>query len=79
LDAEGVAGQIGELPDAEAKLEKLVSLVSDIQTRPDDLTLVLLHRREDNDVQIATIASSRTPVVDPGGDAHRTQREPFYA
>jgi PAS domain S-box-containing protein len=79
LDAEGVAGQIGELPDAEAKLEKLVSLVSDIQTRPDDLTLVLLHRREDKDVQIATIASSRTPVVDPGGDAHRTQREPFYA
>ena len=45
LDALGVAGQIRELPDAQAKLERLVSLVSDVHTRPDDLTLVLLRRR----------------------------------
>ncbi len=47
LDPVGVGAQIEELPTAQAKLERLVSLVSDIQTRPDDLTLVLLHRREE--------------------------------
>jgi PAS domain S-box-containing protein len=54
LDVEGVAAQIGDLPDAQTKLEQLVSLVSDIQARPDDLTLILLHRREES-------ASCRTP------------------
>jgi PAS domain S-box-containing protein len=79
LDAVGVAGQIGELPNAQAKLEQLVSLVSDIQTRPDDLTLVLLHRREDKDVQIAALASSRAPNVAPDVEARRSQEEQFYA
>jgi serine phosphatase RsbU (regulator of sigma subunit) len=60
LDAVGVAGQIEELPDAQAKLEQLVNLVSDIQTRPDDLTLVLLRRRQDKDVEVRTVASSQT-------------------
>ncbi len=44
LNPVGVAGQIRALPDAQAMLAQLVSLVSDIQTRPDDLTLVVLHR-----------------------------------
>jgi PAS domain S-box-containing protein len=46
LDTVGVARQIVGLPDAQAKLKQLVSLVSDIQSRPDDLTLVVLLRRE---------------------------------
>ena len=46
LDIVGVAEQIGELPDAQAKLEQMVRLVSDIQSRPDDLTLVVVRRRE---------------------------------
>jgi serine phosphatase RsbU (regulator of sigma subunit) len=45
LDAAGVAGQLAGLPDAQAKLDRLVGLVSDVATRPDDLTLVVLHRR----------------------------------
>ena len=65
LDAEGVAGQISELPDAQAKLERLVSLVSDIQTRPDDLTLVLLHRREDEDTDVTAVAATHSRRVDP--------------
>jgi PAS domain S-box-containing protein len=47
LDAVGVAGQIRDLPDAQSKLDQLVRLVSGIQSRPDDLTLVVLRRCQD--------------------------------
>jgi PAS domain S-box-containing protein len=47
LDPVGVAEQFGELKDAQAKLEKLVSMVVDVETRPDDLTLLLVRRQEE--------------------------------
>ncbi|MDQ2651782.1 MAG: PAS domain S-box protein [Chloroflexota bacterium] len=47
LDAVEVARQIGGQPDAQSKLEQLVRLVSGIQSRPDDLTLVVLRRCEE--------------------------------
>jgi serine phosphatase RsbU (regulator of sigma subunit) len=57
LDAAAVGAQIGELPDAQTKLDQLVRLVSGIQTRPDDLTLVVVHRRED-------VVTTGVPPVD---------------
>lgn len=46
LDAAGVANHLKDLPTAQAKLERLVSLVTDVEARPDDLTLVLVSRGE---------------------------------
>lgn len=47
LNADGVAAQICALDSAQAKLDQLVGLVADPQTRPDDLTLVIVHRQEE--------------------------------
>jgi serine phosphatase RsbU (regulator of sigma subunit) len=47
LDAVGMAMQIADLPDAQSKLEKLAGLVAGTSSRPDDLTLVVLRRREE--------------------------------
>lgn len=47
LDAVRMAMQIAELPDAQSKLEKLAGLVAGTSSRPDDLTLVVLRRREE--------------------------------
>lgn len=41
-----IAQEIGGLASAQAKKERLVHLVSDVQVRPDDLTLVLVRRME---------------------------------
>ena len=46
LDAAGVASHVTDLTVLQAKLERLVSLATDVETRPDDLTLVLVSRRE---------------------------------
>jgi PAS domain S-box-containing protein len=45
LDATGVANHLTGLTDIQARLERLVSLATDVETRPDDLTLVLVSRR----------------------------------
>ena len=44
LDAVGVAKQLDDLTNAQGMLDRLVSLVAELETRPDDLTLVLEHR-----------------------------------
>jgi serine phosphatase RsbU (regulator of sigma subunit) len=47
LDPVGVAEQLGDLTAAQAKLDRLVGLVADVETRPDDLTLLLVRRQEE--------------------------------
>jgi PAS domain S-box-containing protein len=47
LDPVGVAEHLAELKTAQAKLDRLVSMVADVDTRPDDLTLLLVRRQEE--------------------------------
>jgi PAS domain S-box-containing protein len=44
LDLDGVAHQLGGLQGTHAKRERLLDLVSGVETPPDDITLVLVHR-----------------------------------
>ena len=54
LDATGVAAQVMGVHDARAKLEQLVALVETGETRPDDLTLVIVAREARSPEAIAT-------------------------
>ena len=47
LDTDRVAEQIAGLGSAQAKLERLVELATGTQSRPDDLTLVVVRRLDD--------------------------------
>jgi serine phosphatase RsbU (regulator of sigma subunit) len=46
LDVVKIAQEVRGFASAQAKMEQLVDLVSDVQMRPDDLTLVLVRRQE---------------------------------
>ena len=48
LDPAGIAAHIGKRKTAQAKLDRLLALGTALPTRPDDLTLVLVRRREGN-------------------------------
>jgi PAS domain S-box-containing protein len=61
LDPVGVSGLLDGLTNAQTKLDRLVNLVANVETRPDDLTLVLVQR-------------SREPAV--VGPASLTQGNP---
>ena len=63
LDPAGVAEQLGELKGTQAKLNALVGLIEQVDSRPDDFTVMLVRRQDtpppDTDESLRRGSSSR--------------------
>jgi PAS domain S-box-containing protein len=61
LEPAGIAAWIDDRPDAQAKLDRLVALGTAVALRPDDLTLVLVRRREKGSSRPARSSKAENP------------------
>ncbi len=73
LDPAGLARWIADRPDAQAKLDRLVALGTAVPARPDDMTLVIVRRREENAARPTRSGIPAPPDRAPGGGSAGTQ------